>query len=34
MNHGFFFWVGRVDKAGEAMAESCRWLRRIFGERG
>ncbi len=30
MNHGFFFWVGRVDKAGEAMAESCRWLRRIF----
>ena len=30
MNHGFFFWVGRVDKAGGAMAESCRWLRRIF----
>jgi len=30
MNHGFFFWVGRVDKAGEAMADSCRWLRRIF----
>ena len=20
MNHGFFFWVGRVDKAGDAMA--------------
>ncbi len=30
MNHGFFFWVGRVDKAGEAMAESCQWLRQIF----
>jgi acetyl esterase len=30
MNHGFFFWVGRVDKAGEAMAESCAWLQRIF----
>ena len=32
MNHGFFFWVGRVDKADAAMAESCRWLRRLFGE--
>ena len=32
MNHGFFFWVGRVDKADGAMAESCRWLRRLFGE--
>jgi len=30
MNHGFFFWVGRVDAAGAAMAESCAWLRRIF----
>ena len=30
MNHGFFFWAVRVDKAGEAMAESCQWLRRIF----
>ncbi len=30
MNHGFLFWVGRVDKAGAAMAESCRWLRRVF----
>jgi acetyl esterase len=30
MNHGFFFWVGRVDKAAEAMAESCQWLRQIF----
>ena len=30
MNHGFFFWAGRVDKAGAAMAESCQWLRRIF----
>ena len=31
MNHGFFFWVGLVDKAGEAMAESCAWLRGLFG---
>ncbi len=31
MNHGFFFWVGRVDKAGDAMAKSCAWLREIFG---
>jgi len=30
MNHGFFFWVGIVDKAGAAMAESCAWLRGIF----
>jgi len=30
MNHGFFFWVGRVDKASAAMAESCGWLRQIF----
>jgi acetyl esterase len=30
VNHGFFFWVGVVDKAGEAMAESCAWLREIF----
>ncbi len=30
MNHGFFFWVGVVDKAGAAMAESCAWLRGIF----
>jgi acetyl esterase len=33
MNHGFFFWVGVVDKAGEAMAESCAWLRGIFSTR-
>jgi acetyl esterase len=30
MNHGFFFWVGVVDKAGAAMAESCAWLREAF----
>jgi acetyl esterase len=30
MNHGFFFWVGLVDKADEAMAETCAWLREIF----
>jgi acetyl esterase len=32
MNHGFFFWVGIVDKAGEAMAEGCAWLREIFAD--
>jgi acetyl esterase len=31
MNHGFFFWVGLVDKAGDAMNESCAWLRHAFG---
>jgi acetyl esterase len=30
MNHGFLFWVGLVDKAGEAMAEACAWLREAF----
>ena len=30
MNHGFFFWVGVVDKAGAAMREACDWLRRVF----
>lgn len=32
MNHGFFFWVGIVDKADAAMAESCAWLREIFAD--
>jgi len=31
MNHGFFFWVGVVDRAADAMAESCAWLRGVFG---
>ncbi len=30
MNHGFLFWVGVVDKAGEAMAEACEWGRKAF----
>jgi acetyl esterase len=29
MNHGFLFWVGIVDRAGDAMAECCTWLRRV-----
>ena len=33
MNHGFFFWVGRVDRAGDAMDSACRWLRGIFSTR-
>jgi acetyl esterase len=32
MNHGFFSWVGVVDKSGAAMAESCAWLREIFSK--
>ncbi len=30
MNHGFFFWVCIVDRAGVAMAETCQWLRDVF----
>ncbi|HUB44276.1 MAG TPA: alpha/beta hydrolase [Acetobacteraceae bacterium] len=30
MNHGFFFWVGVVDRAAAAMEESCAWLRDAF----
>ena len=30
MNHGFLFWVGRVDKASEAMGECCAWLRQVY----
>ena len=32
VNHGFLFWVGLVDKAGEAMAETCAWARQTFAE--
>ena len=34
MNHGFLFWVGVVDKAGEAMAEACDWGRKTFAAAG
>jgi acetyl esterase len=30
LNHGFLFWVGRVDKASAAMRECCAWLRRVY----
>ena len=30
MNQGFLFWVGLVDKAGDAMTEACVWLRDAF----
>jgi acetyl esterase len=30
VNHGFFFWVGIVDKAGAAMDEACAWLKDAF----
>ncbi|MGC2411662.1 MAG: alpha/beta hydrolase [Stellaceae bacterium] len=32
VNHGFMFWVGVVDKAGQAMNETCVWLRSVFAE--
>ncbi len=31
MNHGFFFFVGIVDKSGAAMDGACAWLKRVFG---
>jgi acetyl esterase len=34
MNHGFLFWVGLIDKAGEAVAEACAWLRQAFALSG
>jgi len=34
VNHGFLFWVGLVDKAGEAMAETCAWARQAFAAAG
>jgi acetyl esterase len=30
VNHGFFFFVGVVDKSGAAMEQSCAWLRALF----
>jgi acetyl esterase len=30
MNHGFFFWPGVVDRAGEAMDEACAWVRTLL----
>jgi len=32
MNHGFFAWTGRVDKATEAMDDACAWLREAFAK--
>jgi acetyl esterase len=34
VNHGFFFFVGVVDKSGAAMDQACAWLRRLFAARG
>ena len=34
MNHGFLFWVGIVDMAGQAMADACTWLREQTLEAG
>ena len=30
MNHGFLFWVGRVDRARPSMDAGCAWLRERF----
>jgi acetyl esterase len=30
LNHGHHFWVGRVDRSGDAMAEAAGWLRDVF----
>lgn len=32
MNHGFLFWVGRVDRAALAMDAGCSWLRERFAQ--
>ena len=31
VNHGFFFFVGVVDKSGAAMDEACAWTRSVVG---
>jgi len=31
VNHGFFFVVGIVDKAGAAMDAACDWVNRTVG---
>ena len=33
LNHGFYFWAGKVDRAGTAMAEAAGWLREVFAGR-
>lgn len=30
VNHGFFFFVGIVDKSAAAMDQACTWLRKVF----
>ena len=32
MNHGFFFFVGIVDKSGTAMDSACEWVRETLAE--
>jgi acetyl esterase len=32
MNHGFFFWPGVVDRAGDAMDEACEWVRSVLSQ--
>ncbi len=32
VNHGFFFFVGIVDKSGAAMDEACAWVNEIIAE--
>ena len=34
MNHGFFAWVGLIDRSTEAMDAACAWLRRALDREG
>ncbi|TCZ61278.1 alpha/beta hydrolase [Roseicella aquatilis] len=33
LNHGFYFWAGRVDRCTAAMEEAAGWLREVFAGR-
>ncbi|MFC7474462.1 alpha/beta hydrolase [Dankookia sp. GCM10030260] len=33
LNHGFYFWAGKVDRASAALAEAAGWLREVFAGR-
>ena len=33
LNHGFYFWAGKVDRCTTAMEEAAGWLREVFAGR-
>ena len=33
LNHGFYFWAGKVDRSTTALAEAAGWLREVFAGR-